>query len=275
MHLSIYVASGVNKGIADAIILLPWFWYLTRASRVPMSYRRKLLIAVALALAGFLFLTFFAEGQRLREGSVGEAGVIYDGTEIISAREYGSREPFQGGAQIAYESLARYLTSGYYGLSLGMQVDSPSTFGFGNSIFLARNADWLSGGNYFTTKSVPGEIERVFGWGQFRLWHSIYAWLASDVGFLGALLAIGAFAYLLGLCWGMSIITFDHRWLSLLSLMLTMFYYISANNQIFQSAETCIGFFVLLIMLRIQKPRKSPLIERFRSRKIQHRSSSG
>jgi hypothetical protein len=270
MHLSIYVASGVNKGIADAIILLPWFWYLARADRVPTSYRRKLLIAAALAVFGFLFLTFFAEGQRLREGNVGEAGVIFDGIEIISAREYGSWEPFQGGAQIAYESLARYLTSGYYGLWLGMQVDSPSTFGFGNSLFLARNADWLSGGDYFTAKSVPGEIERVFGWGQFRMWHSIYAWLASDVGFLGALVVIAAFAYFLGLCWGMSILSLDHRWLCLLSLMLTMFYYISANNQIFQSAETFIGFFVLIIMLWQRKHRKALHPARFRTEKFKY-----
>lgn len=272
MHLSIYVASGVNKGIADVIILLPWFWYATRAFRAPTSHSRKLLIGGALAIAGFVFLSFFAEGQRLREGGVGEAGVVYDGTELISAREYGTWQPLQGDAQIAYESLARYLTSGYYGLSLGMKVDSPTTLGFGNSMFLARNADLISGTDYFTTKSVPGEMERVFGWGQFRMWHSIYAWLASDVGFLGALVVIGAFAYLLGLCWGMSIISLDHRWLCLLSLMLTMFYYISANNQIFQSAETCIGFFVLMIMLRQRKRPKASKSLRFRTKKIQYRT---
>lgn len=273
MHLSIYVSSGVNKGIADVIILFPWFWYLARVLRAPTVRSRKLFIGAALAISGFLFISFFADGQRLREGNVGEGGVVYDGTEVISAREYGSWQPFQGDAQIAYESLSRYLTSGYYGLSLGMRVDSPSTFGFGNSLFLARNADLLSGGDYFTTKSVPGEMERVFGWGQFRMWHSIYAWLASDVGFLGALVAIGAFAYFLGLCWGISIISFDHRWLCLLSLMLTMFYYISANNQIFQSAETCIGFFVLIIMLRQRKHRKTSKPFRSAASKIEYQAS--
>ena len=31
--------------------------------------------------------------------------------------------------------------------------------------------------------AIPGVLEREHGWPMFLLWHSIYPWLASDLGF--------------------------------------------------------------------------------------------
>jgi hypothetical protein len=114
-------------------------------------------------------------------------------------------------------------------------------------MFLARNADLITGSDYFVNQSIPGVLDRDFGWGMFLLWHSIYPWLASDFGFFGSLIVIGALAYLLGLSWGRSLVGGAAPWLLLTYLLVVLFFYVPANNQVFQTGETCIAFFVALV----------------------------
>jgi hypothetical protein len=153
------------------------------------------------------------------------------------------------GGRIGFESIARYLGQGYYALSMAFHIDHTTTFGFGNSMFLARNADAIFGTDYFTTGSLPGLLEAQTGWSAVALWHSIYPWLASDFGFAGALVVVGGFAYLLGLSWGRSLTTAGAPWLLMTFMMVILFFYVPGNNQIFQTAETCVAFFIVSFQL--------------------------
>lgn len=249
-NLAMYLATGTNKGIADVVVTLPWL-VLLAVSTGTLRVRRvglKLTLISAVLLFGFLYS--FGAGQQQREGSGTEYGSFFTGTAVLladSGHFISALLPEE--FRVVFEALNRYVVSGYYALSLALQTDSPSTLGFGHSMFLARNADLALGSDFFVSKSIPGLLERDHGWSMFQLWHSIYPWLASDVGFPGALVVIGALAYLLGLSWGHALTTASARWTVLLYLLLVLFFYIPANNQVFQSGESCVGFFILLVML--------------------------
>jgi hypothetical protein len=247
-HLSLYVATGTNKGIADFAITVPWLIFLGMSIgtlELPVSNRT---LAIGWTLLFMAFLVFFGAGQTHREGGVGELGVFNTGFSIIEADRFDSLSVHMSEAQrVIYESLARYLGQGYYALSMSFDIDHSTTWGFGHSMFLARNADALFGTTYFTTGSLPGVLEEETGWGMFRLWHSIYPWLASDFGFAGALVVLAVLAYLFGLSWGRALAGAGHWPVIMCYLLLVLFFYVPANNQIFQMGETCVAFFLVLL----------------------------
>ena len=255
-NLSLYMATGTNKGLADILVTGPWLIYLATATgllRLRISLGRKLLVFCTLFLG---FLQFFANGQVQRAGGVGEGGVLNTGTGVLEADTGILGALISDNFRIIFESMTRYVCSGYYALSLSMEVEHGSTWGLGHSMFLARNADAIFGTNFFSVQSLPALVESQFGWSKTALWHSIYPWLASDFGFTGSVAVIGLLAYLLSLSWGMSLSTLGYRWITMLFLMLILFFYIPANNQIFQSGETCIGFFLVLGGLMLAKSRR-------------------
>lgn len=257
-NLSLYVATGTNKGIADFVVTLPWLIALALACGTLKVPRIKFIAPLAFTalLAGFLI--FFGEGQQQREGSGTEYSSFFTGLAVLQASGdhfISSLLPEQG--RIIFESLSRYVVQGYYALSLALEIDSPSTLGFGHSMFLARNADTIFGGDFFVNGSLPGLLEKEHSWPMFLLWHSIYPWLASDFGIIGTIVVMGLLAYLFGLSWGMSMRTASAQWITFFYLLLVLFYYIPANNQVFQSGETCFAFFILLFLVAKQLIRRS------------------
>ena len=245
-NLAIYIATGTNKGLADFVVTLPWLVYLgIRARTLRFRIPRSVVVPIFILLF-VAFLEFFSMGQAQREGGVGELGVLNTGNGLLYSNLAHPISQLVGdGGRIAFESIARYFGQGYYALSMAFHIDQTTTFGFGNSMFLARNADAVFGTDYFTVGSLPGQLEVQTGWSMMALWHSIYPWLASDFGFAGALVVLGGFAYLLGLSWGRSLTTASASWLLMVFMMIVLFFYVPANNQIFQTAETCVAFFIV------------------------------
>ena len=257
-NLAMYLGTGTNKGFADLVVTLPWLVLLAVSTGLLRIPRFGLKLTLASTVMLFSFLYFFGAGQQQREGSGSEYGTFFTGAAVVQADSghfISTLLPEE--SRLVFEALSRYVVHGYYALSMALQTDSPSTLGFGHSMFLARNADSLFGTDHFVWKSLPGLLDRQEAWGQFLLWHSIYPWLASDVGFVGALGVIGAMAYLFGVAWARALTTASARWTVLLFLLFVLFYYVPANNQVFQSGETCIGFFILLWMVRGKPKRPS------------------
>ena len=249
-NLATYLATGVNKGIADLVVTLPWLVLLAVTLGTLKIERIGLKLTISSASLLGAFLIFFGQGQQQREGSGSEYGTFFTGVAVLQADSghfISALLPEQ--FRLIFEALSRYVVHGYYALSLALQTDSNSTFGFGHSMFLARNADLAFGTDYFVSQSIPGLLERDHLWGMFQLWHSIYPWLASDFGFIGALFILGVLAYLLGLSWGRALTTGSAPWTVLLFLLLVLFFYVPANNQVFQSGETFVAFFILLYVV--------------------------
>jgi len=248
--LAIYMSIGVNKGIADLVVTLPWLLLLANQAGLLTVRRLGLKLGLSSLAMLALFFAFFSAGQQSREGSGTEYGSFFTGGEVLLAdSKHFISAWLPDGLRLIFEAVSRYVVQGYYALSLALQTDTPSTWGFGHSMFLARNADVIAGGSFFVEQSIPGVLEREHGWPMFLLWHSIYPWLASDLGFVGTLFAMLAFGFLLGLAWGRAMLLAAPHWLVLAYLLLILFYYVPANNQIFQSGESLVAFAMLLGLL--------------------------
>lgn len=296
-YLSIFIAVGQNKGLADAIAT--WAVLIIAGSifhRLPLrSMLIKLPIACTVALV--LFFSYFGMTQLMRDGgAVANApGTLSWSAPVkppetaaetethVSAGVLDSQDELQplGGeraqtqrraeetgttsivahsdhlvariapdfVRTAYESFARYLGQGYQALAYSMDYEHPSTLGVGNSMFLARNFDRVLNTNFFESQSLPGILESEIGWSRQMQWHSIYTWIASDVGLTGTLLVMGVFGFFLAKSWVRTIRTADPLWATMLYLILIAFFYIPANNQIMQSGETAVGFVTLSLLI--------------------------
>jgi len=245
LNIFLYIATGTNKGVADFVVTLPWFFLLSRIiSKKTISSNITYILLFISILS--MFMIFFGLTMKGRN-------IFPAGTYTIAGHEF---FPSPGNwvlslpvfFQILYESLVRYLCHGYYALSLSFDLYHPSTFGLGSSMVLARNADRVFNTNFFENNSIPGLLESNFGFSKEGLWHSIYPWLASDFGFFGALLVLGFFSFLLAFTW-CRVITFKNPFeITLLYLLIILFYYIPANNQIFQSLETLLCFNICFVI---------------------------
>jgi hypothetical protein len=246
LNISLYIGTGTNKGLADFVITLPWLIAIgTSVGYLKVKLSPRIFISFVLLIIAFI--VFFTAGQIQRAGNVGIVGAFNSGDGIISAnRDHIVSTFLPEVLVIVFESISRYFTQGYYALSLTFDLVSQTTYGFGNSMFLARNADLVTGSNYFSTNSIPSLLEQSNGWSMTGLWHSIYPWLASDFGYVGTLVVMGILSYIMGLSWGLSLVAPRPISIIIFFLFLIIFYYIPANNQILQSGETAIAFFLCL-----------------------------
>jgi hypothetical protein len=244
LNIFFYIATGTNKGIADFAITFPWFFILYKInSKAGFEFNIK--YALLWLSIFFIFIIFFGLSMKGR-GIASPEYFLMGGTMFIATpSNFISSAPTF--LLLIYESITRYLCQGYYALSLSFDLNYQSTFGFGNSTVLARNADKLFNTNFFENNSIPSLLETHYGWSKEGLWHSIYPWLASDFGFFGALVVIGLFSFLFALIW-CRVIAFKNPFeITLLYLLFILFYYIPANNQVFQSLETLVCFNICLI----------------------------
>jgi len=95
--------------------------------------------------------------------------------------------------------------------------------------------------------SYPVRIEK-YGWDAQALWSSIYPWIASDVSFPGTLLIVFLIGRGFALCWLDTLRGENPFAVVLLSQFLIMLFYFPANNQLLQSGEGFIAFWVTLLL---------------------------
>ncbi len=102
------------------------------------------------------------------------------------------------GVEYPVYMLTRYWTQGYQGLSECLDLPFKWCYGLGHSTFLMRYAGvFAANHDYFLQRSYPYRLEAETGYDVSYYWHTIYPWLASDLTFPGALVAVGLLAALL------------------------------------------------------------------------------
>lgn len=241
--VAIYISIGTNKAIVDTVLLLPWLLLIGILSGNIVLTRRQVHLLTILALACFfLAFLFFGYGQMNRAGAVASGRTFGPPINIDASQDSWLTVLLPESFQIYVESLVRYLCQGYYALSRCMLLDFDSTYGFGNSLFLGKNAETLFRFTDLQWHTFPGKLELAEGWGMLTLWHSIYPWIASDVGFPGTLVVMFLIGRFFAKSWIYSIKYSDPLSILLCSYLLIMLLYIPANNQIMQNAESSIGF---------------------------------
>lgn len=246
--LALYVGSGTNKGVFDVVTLAAVFVTAAACAHVLVVKRSaRIAIALVLVLSIVGFLSFFS-GVAFRAGSGLSFGAGPAGTGVFAdlAGPVISRVP--SSLRVLALSVTSYASQGYYGLALALTEPFVPMYGAGSSLFLTRQVARLTQDPGFEGRSYPARVERDYGWSASECWSTLYAWLASDVGFPSVLLVMVVVGWLVGSAWLGVVFRQDVLSVCLLAQMATMLSYASANNQVMQSGESLVAFALTLFL---------------------------
>jgi len=145
----------------------------------------------------------------------------------------------------AFTWLNYYLVQGYYGFSLIIGLDWDWTFGFGNSEFLQRQFLMLTGIDisHYTFQAKITDV-----WHKTAQWHSFYGQFANDFGIIGLSVLMFIIGGLLSRVWLSVIYNNNIYGMALLPLLIIMFVFFPANNQIFGFIDT-FSYFIFVVAL--------------------------
>lgn len=222
---------GRYKTTAD-VVLIGFVFFLAhifRRSRPPSRRKSAVVLGVALITAVLLVSAFSGivvnRAPNLDRSYVDviDANVDFDNPLI---------RPFPPTTRPAIGLFYRYLTQGYYGLSLALRVDFVWTYGAGNSFFLHEAEERFLGSEYARHNAYPARVEEAFGYGMLQRWHSIYPWIASDLGFFGTILFVALVGMLLAVTWFETLAAVNPFSVSMFANTCLMLFYFNANNQV-------------------------------------------
>lgn len=195
-------------------------------------------------LVFFMFLEILR--QRYLAAGIGLDNIYERSHPLIS---WDAESPlfifFSSDYALALGSFLFYLTNGLYGLYLSLTLPFEWTYFVGNSYSLGRIIEIaLSADGFILEQTYPYRVGVTYGWG-FDKWHSLFAWIASDITFLGILFLTPLFSFFYARLWLQAIRAsnpFAGPLFIYLSLGLIFSY---ANNQIMHSLAGVIVFVVL------------------------------
>lgn len=229
---------GSNIGFARIFLLLAiTTFFLMYKKGKKIDFRSFMKFAVAFFVFGFLISTFIYERIEL----VGSFFLLNDIDEENFIFYILPQE-------LAYAvSLGiSYLTQGYYGLSLCLQLPFDSCYGLGSSFAIRHIFEDMMGISDILT--YPEKIERLYGIPAFAKWHTIFPWLASDFTFAGALLIMGMIAMVWGRTLKDGLVTGNVFSITLFYWLTIIMLFVPANNQVFQTTTTMGAFIISFFM---------------------------
>jgi hypothetical protein len=167
---------------------------------------------------------------------LGEVGMRYAWSENLNATN-----PF-GFIQYSLVWLSSYLVQGYYGFSLILSMDFNWTYGFGNSAFMQRQLEMLTGVDVgpYTFQHRVSSI-----WDENAQWHSFYGQFANDFSLPGVCLLMFMLGYYLAAAWRSVVLRNSLFGAAILPIFALLVIFIPANNQVFGFIDTFSYFFFI------------------------------
>lgn len=283
-RIAIYVSIGTNKGIFDMLFyigssLLICFLLNFNKGSVLEFFKQKSLILFCCFLLVFSFC-YFTHNISSRVGSV------IDYTEnIVNKNEHNEDNDYsdndhnqndnsnsdsndntnsdiQDNEEIdnsdentsfikrMYYSVTNYITQGYYGMSLALDEEFTTTYGIGHSAFLRSNFKSIFGIDV-DDRTYQHKITEL--WDEDGQWHSFYSYIANDVSFYGVIVVM----FIIGLYYGAlskdAIYNDSIIAKIIITLLVIMFVYMPANNQLLTVMYSFCAFFELSFLWLVSK----------------------
>lgn len=228
-----WVSVGTVKGIADLAVLVgSGFLVLWGRGGVAIQGGRALASSLVVliggtAIAGQILGTRLNASPTAGEGRL--AGVL-------------------GDVGIGLDGLIAYISGGYQGLASTVGVvDWIPTYGLGASPGVAGLLRPLTGLTYPFESTYPARAELATGWPALEKWQTAYPWLASDLSFPGAVVAVALLGIILARSWQSATTRNSLRstaWFSFAALNVA---YIPLNNQAFASSGAAVTICTLSV----------------------------
>jgi hypothetical protein len=138
---------------------------------------------------------------------------------------------------------SKYVSHGYTGLALAMEIPFEWTYGIGWSKGLqVMVRDYLGGPDVFQ-KSYLVRNEATNDWPALFWWSTIFPWIASDTTFFGTVLVMLLVGFGIGRLWTDIIVSGDPLGFALLGQLFVLVFMFPANNAL---AQTMDGVFALI-----------------------------
>lgn len=249
------VGYGTQKILGDIIIYAVVIAGIKMLDMSAKSRRRIVLLCIIGVIATIIVFTIMQAGRASSIGLTAENfssrsdGLAYYDTNNIIFKILGPELGFGFSAIIS-----SYLSSGYYGLSLCLQLPFIWCYGVGSSyalsVFFSRFLGWEN--MYYQTYLY--RMEEAFGRNGLRSWNTIFPWLASDLTFPGVIILFLFVGYIWSVAWDeilkyrnpISIVLFANISLGLV--------FIPANNQLFSGIDACMTTpFVIILWIVCHK----------------------
>jgi hypothetical protein len=155
------------------------------------------------------------------------------------------KRPVNGFVENTYEGLTSYLTQGYYAMSEALTKDFSTTYGIGNSFFLMRVYEVVTGKNIIYD-TYPGKLLPDID--PYIRWHTAFTWWASDFSFPGVAIFMALLGAAFAWFWYNAVERKDIVSYSILPLFGMIFFYITCNNQVFAFVQSFCAFWGLALL---------------------------
>ncbi|MEJ6529519.1 hypothetical protein [Exiguobacterium sp. USCH10] len=248
-----WISIGTNKGLIDLVIIFVTVIltiYIKKAFDSKLDFRKISSRIMILIFFGVLALVYFNSAIGSRIGMNYNA-LLYD-VPINESSLFFKFLPESWHFFII--AISAYLTQGYYAISMSFQFSFDSTLGMGSSLFLYENLKGIIGEKIWENSYVYKLSE--IGWDQQVNWHSLYLWLANDWSYFGVI----PIMFLLGLCfsivWKEFLSNKNLISLILLPLYVMIFIYSPANNQVMQTPNLFVSFWMWNFVFLFSKLKK-------------------
>lgn len=254
----LFISAGLSAGVNSVIFI---FFIFTSISLLVILYERGYIhFRKVLLFSGMLFLmpvTWFGKIMSERGGgfeyfaSTSSLGDI----SVASGFYLDATSSFVNFLYYSFVWLCYYVTQGYYGFSLILDLDWKWTYGFGNSEFLQRQLLMISGVDV-SSLTFQAQIDNY--WDKSAQWHSFYGQFANDVGLIGLAFLLFAIGYFFAKVWKSALYDKSFYGLALIPIFVIMFIFFPANNQVFGYIDTlsyfiCVTFLWLLSSKKIRE----------------------
>ena len=299
LNVALSISQGVTKQVADTAMQIILFLVILMFSA---KFKSKKFTAihftkfVALILAVCVaFFAYYANAMKNRLSAdvyLGESGIVEVTPDEMNG-ELGNKDALKGEEldavvngystfsvaterensiwtkilpakiQPMFKYLTSYFCHGYHGLSLAMEQEFTSSYGFGFSDFLRHNMARFFGGEQFEKQIYEQTYMSKItdeGWPVGLYWATFFVYPASDISFFGTIILVLLIGFLFGLSWKDAVVGGNPFALVSFFGFCTMVIYFSANNQMFQTGEQCVGFVVMIalwLITRIASGRKA------------------
>ena len=136
----------------------------------------------------------------------------------------------------------QYLSHGYEGLALAMELPFVPMYGLGwSKATQVMYRDYLGGRDLFD-RSYLARNEVQNGWTALILWSTIFPWIASDTSFYGTVFAMMLIGFVLGRGWTAVVVRANPVGFALLAQLFTLVFMFPANNAVAQTLDALFSF---------------------------------
>lgn len=244
----LFLSCGISSGTNSFVFIFFIFLFFSLLVRYLIFSPQKLKKALSYLGVGML-LPIFSFGYIMSQRGGGfdyfkSTSPLGDISVVISSFD---NEGFWGFLFYSLVWLNYYLVQGYYGFSLILSEHFEWTYGFGNSAFLQRQFEMITG-NSITNNTFQSKVSDV--WHIEAQWHSFFGQFANDVGLLGVGLVMFLLGYLLSKLWLSVRYCNSFYGAAMLPIIILLVIFIPANNQVFGYVDT-LSYFIFVIILWI------------------------